>query len=57
MDGPGPDRLCEETGADPRVKEVMLECILAHEGEAGPAPEEDEEDEPRAAKKARLANN
>lgn len=53
IDGPALDRLCEETGADPLVKEVMVERILAHEAEVGPAPEE--EDEPPAAKKARVA--
>merc|ERR1719330_2100029 len=33
-------QICEETGADPVVKEVMVERILSHESEAGAVVEE-----------------
>merc|ERR1719221_493509 len=42
-------QLCEETGCDPCVKEVMVERILSHESETGAAVD----DEAPPAKKAR----
>jgi len=45
-------QICAETGADPLVKEVMVERILSHESEVGAVVEDEKAAEP-AAKKAR----
>jgi len=47
------EQLCDETGADPLVKEVLVERLLAHESEVGFATAED--DSQPAAKKARAS--
>lgn len=52
MDTKSLQKLCEETGTDPLVKEIMVERLMSHESEFGRTKLEDEE--PRA-KKARVS--
>jgi len=51
MDKPSVLKLCEATGVDPCVKEIMVERIMSHESEAGEGIAA--EDLQPAAKKAR----
>jgi len=51
LDKPSVLKLCEKTGVDPFVKDIMVERIMSQESEAGAAIAAD--DEPPAAKKAR----
>merc|ERR1712139_18851 len=44
-------KLCKETATDPLVKEVMVERLLAHEGESGRIKLDDE----HKSKKARVS--
>jgi len=52
MDKAALRQLSAETGADPLVKEVMVERIMSHEGEFGRIEDGEQTAEP-AAKKAR----
>lgn len=47
-------KLCEKTGVDPFVKDIMVERIMSHESEAGEAIAAGDDEQP-AAKKARMS--
>lgn len=53
MDKPAIVKLCEQTGVDPAVKDIMVERILTHESEGGATIAM--ADAERPAKKARVA--